>query len=86
MPGTMSEPRKENRMPAKDLLQFRWFVDPVPDWIFKDPRWQETLQTAVDLRTSEIDLQIKELTLEKARILKMLPQTAGKITQVAARK
>jgi hypothetical protein len=66
-------------MAAKDLMkQFRWFVDPVPDWIIKDPRWQEYLHEAVNFQVAQIDVQMKELALEKGRLLKMLPREAAK--------
>ena len=66
-------------MPATDLLkQFRWFVDPVPEWIIKDPRWNEHLNEAVNFQVAQIDVQIKELTLEKARLQQMLPQQSLK--------
>lgn len=62
-------------MTAKDLMkQFRWFVDPVPDWIIHDPRWQENLRDAVNFQVAQIDIQMKELALEKERLEKMLPR------------
>ncbi len=64
-------------MPASDLSKrIPWFVDPVPDWISKDPRWQESLKEAVSFHVAQIDMQIKELALEKARLEKMLPREA----------
>ena len=74
-PGIQSVTRKENCMAASDLWKrIPWFVDPVPDWISKDPRWQKSLNEAVNFQLAQIDVQIKELTLERARLKKMLPR------------
>jgi len=60
-------------MAERDLFRrIPWFVDPVPDWISKDPRWQKSLKEAVDFQVAQIEIQIKELTLEKARLEKMV--------------
>ncbi len=60
-------------MSTNDLFKrIPWFVDPVPDWISHDPRWQESLNEAVNFHVAQIDMEIKELTLEKARLEKML--------------
>jgi len=60
-------------MPVNELMgRFRWFVDPVPEWIIKDPRWHASLTEAVNFQLAQIDVQMKELTLEKARLKSML--------------